>query len=154
MASFTAFSGESATIKPSISYESSAITVLPRFFASAISESVPQKPSTAIATSPARTTRRFLAIPSPVGIGISMYGFASNRELFGRIPTVNPPLDFAPLAAACITPPSPPQTRTASFSAINLPTRKAFPSAFRLGLCPPITDIQIFLRKLSIDFVV
>ena len=64
---------------------------LPAFSASAISESVPYPPPTAISASAARTTSALRASPRPVGIATSTNSFAAPRSVPGRIPTVVPP---------------------------------------------------------------
>ena len=96
-------------------------TGLPIFSASAISESVPNSPCTAITTSAVRTTIALRASPIPVATAIVRYGLASSRESLGRIPTERPPASAQPPAAASITPPMPPQTRTAPASATPPP---------------------------------
>ena len=76
------------------------ITVFPSFRATAISESVPYSPDTAMTASADLTTIIFLAWLRPVVIGISINRFASSLLNPGRIPTVTPPASFAPFFAA------------------------------------------------------
>jgi hypothetical protein len=98
------------------------ITGSPMFIAIAISERVPHPPETPITASAALTTRKFLALSSEVGMGTSIYLLASDESGPGSIPTVNPPASLAPLDAASITPPFPPQISIPPVSAIFLPT--------------------------------
>ena len=66
--------------RPSMSQVPSPTTRLPAFSASAISDSVPYPPPTAISASAARTTSALRASPRPVGIATSTKGFAAARS--------------------------------------------------------------------------
>ena len=114
-------------------------TGLPVFSASAISESVPKPPPTAISASAARTTSALRASPRPVVMATSTWRFASARSIPGRIPTVVPPAAFAPRQAASIAPPSPPQTSTAPASASSRPTSSAVESSCPVASPGPTT---------------
>src|SRR5438132_1053169 len=102
--------------------------------AMAISESVPQPPPIAITALAARTISALRISPIPVASATSMSGFASRGSFPGRMPTVSPPACFAPRAAAAITPPSPPHSRTAPRSAIRRPTAGAHDHEVHLRL--------------------
>src|SRR5215467_2932787 len=123
--------------------ESSQVSIpttgFPVFSASAISDSVPNSPPMAMTTSAARTTSAFRASPSPVGIATSTQAFASPRSVPGRIPTVVPPVDFAPRQTASITPPRPPQTTTARRLASSRPTSSAWSNCSRSAAPEPTT---------------
>ncbi len=81
--------------------------------ANAISLKVPKPIPTAMSTSLAHTTMLFRASPRPVGRAIETNWFASPRSVPGRMPTQIPPAACAPLQAAAITPPRPPETTIA-----------------------------------------
>src|SRR5208282_3703820 len=59
------------------------------------------------------------------------------------MPTVSPPAECAPSAAASITPPRPPQTRTAPRAAISRPTSNASLCSAAGAMPAPITAIAV-----------
>src|SRR3954451_21563922 len=111
----------------------------PSLSASAISESVPKPPPTAITPSAARTTRPLRSSPIPVAIATETHGLAAVRSGPGRSPTVTPPASLAPRHAAAMTPPSPPQTSTAPPRASARPTSSATASSSASASPAPTT---------------
>src|SRR4051812_4388645 len=124
------------------SHVPSPTTGRPALRPSAISLRVPHAPPIATIASAARTTSALRASPSPVGTATWTQPLASPRSSPGSSPTVIPPRERAPRHAASITPPSPPQTRTAPAAAISAPTSSAASSSAGLARPGPTTAIH------------
>ncbi len=132
---------------------------MPSTWAWPISERVPYAPPTAITALPARTTIIFRAHPIPVQIGMSTHLLASAGSIPGRIPIVVPPAALAPLHAASITPPSPPQATSTPRLANSWPTCSANSAMAVLGRLSPITEIinldsRAMLKKTRLDYII
>src|SRR3954451_8631916 len=128
----------SRSSRPS-SHVPTPITGLFILSASAISESVPNSPPTATTASALLATIALRASPNPVASATVRCRDASTRSSPGRIPMETPPTPSAPPAAAFITPPSPPHTRTHPASARARPSASAVVSSHSVALLAPIT---------------
>jgi len=95
--------------------------------ASAISDSVPKPPPTAISASLAQTFTQLRASPRPVYSASSTCGLGGDSAALapGRMPMVSPPASRAPRLAASITPVRPPVSSTAPRAATSFPTARA-----------------------------
>ena len=118
------------------------ITGRPILRARAISDSVPYMPPTAITAWHERTRMTLRAWSMPVITGTATQRLASSPRKPGRMPTTSPPASEAPREAASITPPRPPEKRTAPARATSAPTRRAR-AAVRFEQVPsPMTPMR------------
>ncbi len=83
--------------------------------------------------------------PIPLRMRISRLVLPS--PMSGRMPTVVPPCSFAPLHAASITPPIPPQTSVPWFVATRRPTSCAAAYSSGVQSAAPITAICILVHQ-------
>ena len=122
-----------------------AITTMDFFiiYPAAISIKVPTPPPIAIIPSAELAMMKSLANPIPVQMTTSQNPFAKENSSCGIMPMVNPLFSFDPMHADSITPPSPPQTKTAPARATSFPTSYAriLACSVHLSLLYPTTAI-------------
>ena len=134
-------------LPPGSSSRPREMTRLPSLRPMAISESVPYAPAMAMSAWAVAAMTTFLAWPMPVTTGMSMKALAERASYEGRTPTVRPPALFAPRAAASMTPPRPPQTRTAPARAISAPASSARAAVSGAGSESPMTPMMVRIRN-------
>src|SRR5690606_27974952 len=147
-ANATASAGSAAIIPISSGAPSASTTrqppsdttgTVPRWRASASSDSVPHDPPTTMTASAERTRITLRASPIFVASTADSPAQAPPRSASGRTPITNPPAREAPSATAAMTPAPPPQSTITPASASNRPTSRAFAASVSVQALGPQT---------------